>query len=1578
MKNKIIQQILHSQERLQQKNTRFFQRMFYFFALLIHSFLYGAYSAGHLLFGSRSNSFSVWHDQDTTGKWNGSYTEHIQFQRGIRLFSFTSVLTVMTSVFIVFGIMEVLFPYSNISPVFAYDNTFTVSNTNDLGPGSLRKAISDANGATGSVEIVLSPITLTITLDSPLPTLTHPVTFTNDSMATVLRIDGQGLAAGTDCWALDTGSDGTIIVGLAFAYCPGDGLAVGDVSNITIGGATALAKDRVYAYGAGEDGIEFGGSYSTIQRTIVGYPVFSLGGEPDSNNVGNGISVSGDFNTITNVIAVDSNSSGIFVESTASGNTIANSNIGQYTLGATEYLGNGVGVSMYGDSNTVSSSTILYNGVGVYVHDSSDGTIIVSSYIGTDADSVTGQGNTEDGIQIYGTNTVIGGTTAEKNVISGNAESGLFVSGVVTGATGTIIKSNYIGTNVAGTAALANTDHGIFLSSVEESAIGVAGNIDVVSVISGNGKSGIYILDGSDIDIFNTIIGLSADQGTAIGNTESGIRVNTGSNISIGSSSSTADSNVISSNGTTGVVVSTGTTTGVYGGTIASNAGNGILLLSSTGTTIQHVSVTGNGGSFVDATSESGMYFTDNTMTTVTDNTISGSALHGIEITEIEGFEGGTGYIITSNTIIDNAEDGVYASGSTTSGVKISKNTFSSNGENAIMLANSANESVTAPTLIGAGSDLIQGTGGISGGSVEVYANGVYIAEDTSIDSSGVWSVGSTDAFSAYNAQRITALNINSSNNTSQFGTARELTTTAATLTVTDTQTFTESLDVTATLSLPGTLYYTTDNSTPTTSSTSTTAPLSFTVNDTTTVKLFGVDVNGNTTATQSKTYTKESDADSGEDDFDDDDDGEVDNPQEQVTLEAPYLKTANSTLNQQQVYEETLPLYIPFIDARIAGKNANNNHQVNVLIKDKNKEIVDQEWVDVEQKKWKKTVSVTLEKGEEYTVHGKARKKEDHTTVSSVKTLATVIASNPAPAIMSLTDAVTITAKTKNMLLTGLVQSFADGARFIFQNDLTGAVVDDCEATVNPGESTRSAACRLTNTLPVGVYNVLFQSMQQFKGNILPSTPAVVDLIVTRPNATTVFNTDSRSTLFYNRITTSSLVQVVGLGPKGSTVQFFIDDARVGEAVVSETDIGWSYDLDLSGYARGHNYLLEVKFFDTKGNEYDDSLISFPFRYANAVTKPAVAEALATFVVQDATLNVSVLGGSGHTLNVSNNGALLYQTMIDQNQKGVLATTAAVLPTESLGRHTITLQSEDNTGLLSAKTTFAYTVIAPTVVQVETLEEKEITPAPVNITPEQEAEEEILEQPVTQDPLDTTHLPEEWKTPATDEQEKEVITARLNTQNRINTAIVGQIEQVDVQGNRTVLAPAQKNSIGETILRTKKTLGLAPINLPWGKESASEQDVMTFNGVTDPYALVTVTIHSDPIVQITRADGEGKWTMTVLVDAIPPGAHTAYVQTESKGVVSEQVEIAKFVVIEQKKLSNTTWIFLINVVIAVLVLLVAITLQIRRKKGKIASISANNAPFSSPIQEAQDDAATDKKDDDDQKPPTMHSALGV
>jgi hypothetical protein len=113
---------------------------------------------------------------------------------------------------------------------------------------------------------------------------------------------------------------------------------------------------------------------------------------------------------------------------------------------------------------------------------------IIGNKIGTNMAGTAALANNKDGIIIStGKVTVGGDTAAERNIISGNNKTGVLVY-----ADNSIIEGNYIGTNAAGTAAIPNTLHGVHLISTDNVRIGgtAAGT---GNVISGNGGDGIRI-----------------------------------------------------------------------------------------------------------------------------------------------------------------------------------------------------------------------------------------------------------------------------------------------------------------------------------------------------------------------------------------------------------------------------------------------------------------------------------------------------------------------------------------------------------------------------------------------------------------------------------------------------------------------------------------------------------------------------------------------------------------------------------------------------------------------------------------------------------------------------------------------------------------------------------------------------------------------------------------------------------------------------------------------------------------------------------------------------------------------------
>ena len=109
--------------------------------------------------------------------------------------------------------------------------TFTVTNTNDSGPGSLRQAILDANARLGTTDTIWFSIPgsglRSITLLTGLPAITDPVvidaTIQLGFVGTpIVELNGNGLSGA----GLDISAGGTTIRGLIVNGFGGDGILV--------------------------------------------------------------------------------------------------------------------------------------------------------------------------------------------------------------------------------------------------------------------------------------------------------------------------------------------------------------------------------------------------------------------------------------------------------------------------------------------------------------------------------------------------------------------------------------------------------------------------------------------------------------------------------------------------------------------------------------------------------------------------------------------------------------------------------------------------------------------------------------------------------------------------------------------------------------------------------------------------------------------------------------------------------------------------------------------------------------------------------------------------------------------------------------------------------------------------------------------------------------------------------------------------------------------------------------------------------------------------------------------------------
>ncbi len=171
--------------------------------------------------------------------------------------------------------------------------------------------------------------------------------------------------------------------------------------------------------------------------------------------------------------------------------------------------------------------------------------LIQGNFIGPDASGNVTFGNVF-GVAITGAagpNRIGDNYPAARNLISGNSSAGI----AGTDSAGTNVYGNLIGTDTTGSAKLPNGT-GIQLTNGSLSRVG-AGTFAARNVISGNSSNGLVLTDGIQNNVAKNDIGTTASGTSALGNGDHGVRIDGGSQDFV-----VAD-NIISGNGTDGVLI---------------------------------------------------------------------------------------------------------------------------------------------------------------------------------------------------------------------------------------------------------------------------------------------------------------------------------------------------------------------------------------------------------------------------------------------------------------------------------------------------------------------------------------------------------------------------------------------------------------------------------------------------------------------------------------------------------------------------------------------------------------------------------------------------------------------------------------------------------------------------------------------------------------------------------------------------------------------------------------------------------------------------------------------------------------
>ncbi len=328
--------------------------------------------------------------------------------------------------------------------------TFTVTNANDSGAGSLRQAILDANSSAGphTIQFAIPGAGVhTITPGTPLPVITSSTT-----------IDGYTQAGSSpNTLPFPQGTNAVPTIELSGQALPLDLNARG--LRILAGGSVVrgLAINRFYITGlqiepGAGDGIQIRGNY--------------IGTAPDGLTVPRGVGVT---RQIRGIYVFGGVGHLIGSGAPADRNLVSGNNL-------EEMNAEGTGIAIVETVEDMPTATILGNIIGV------DATVTVALPNGIGIAASVG----DNGLQIGGS------SAGQGNIIAGN--SGLGISAGNRGPT-ILIQGNIIGTDGSGTRRLGNRAGGIVVGAVHDGngvLIGGTGAGEGNVIAFNGGKQGWY------------------------------------------------------------------------------------------------------------------------------------------------------------------------------------------------------------------------------------------------------------------------------------------------------------------------------------------------------------------------------------------------------------------------------------------------------------------------------------------------------------------------------------------------------------------------------------------------------------------------------------------------------------------------------------------------------------------------------------------------------------------------------------------------------------------------------------------------------------------------------------------------------------------------------------------------------------------------------------------------------------------------------------------------------------------------------------------------------------------------------
>jgi Calx-beta domain/SdrD B-like domain len=424
--------------------------------------------------------------------------------------------------------------FNNVDP-------YTVTNTNDSGPGSLRQAILNANAHPG-LDMISFSIGIggqTIGPASALPVITDSVIIDGTSQPgfaglPLIELNGSQVTSGD---GLRIAASNGLVRGLVINRFGWNGIAIDGGSNNSIAG-NYLGTDAsgTQALGNGNFGVALFNGAKFNHVGTNGDGVGDAGeGNVISGNLWSGVGVVG-TGTDSNTVA------GNYIGTNASGTTTlgnGNNGVAIYGRAKSNRIGtDGNGTADAAERNVIAGNT--WEGVSI-ANPGTSGNLVAGNYIGTNPQGAAAIGNHLRGIAIFdrATGNRIGtdgnGTAddAERNVVSGNALDGVLITD--SGTTGNVVAGNYIGLNAQGTGTVGNGAHGVaIVGAASSNRVGTdgSGSFDVNerNVIAGNGFDGV-LLEGTGVTnnvVSGNYIGTDKTGSVALGGNHFGVKINAG------------------------------------------------------------------------------------------------------------------------------------------------------------------------------------------------------------------------------------------------------------------------------------------------------------------------------------------------------------------------------------------------------------------------------------------------------------------------------------------------------------------------------------------------------------------------------------------------------------------------------------------------------------------------------------------------------------------------------------------------------------------------------------------------------------------------------------------------------------------------------------------------------------------------------------------------------------------------------------------------------------------------------------------------------------------------------------------